>query len=233
MSWCRRIGCATSRVSPSSSGIGSVHTSWCCTASNATGTPASAPTLGPQIPAQSRTRSHWTSPRSVRTPWTRPSRRSNPFTVTPPSNATPLVSALAASAAAIRTPLAIPSEGTWYAPRIVDGSSSGTLAAASAGVRSSAPSSPYERANPSRRFSSRIRASDVATSIPPTPYQAGSPSCSRVAYSATDSWAIRHIMREPLVWKARPGACVVEPPVSNSGPWSRTRTSGSPSSARW
>ena len=58
MSWWRRIGCATSRVSPASSGIGSVHTSWCCTATSGTGTPAIAPTLGPQMPAHSRTRSH-------------------------------------------------------------------------------------------------------------------------------------------------------------------------------
>ena len=127
----------------------------------------------------------------------------------------------------------MPSEGTWYAPRIVEGSRSGIFSVVSAGVSSSAPSSPYERANPSRRFSSRIRASVVATSIPPTPYQAGSPSTSSVVYSATDSWAIRHIIREPLVWNASPGACELEPPVSNNGPWSSTSTSRSPSSARW
>ena len=39
------------------------------------------------------------------------------------------------------------------------------------------------------------------------------------------SCAIRHIVREPFVWKTRPGACEVDPPVSNSGPWSITRTS--------
>ena len=179
MSWCRRIGCATSRVSPSRPAIGSVHTSWCCTATSGIGTPAIAPTVGPQIPAHSRTRSHSTSPRSVRTPCTRPSRTSNPVTATPPSNATPFASARRPSAVAMGTALAMPSDGTWYAPRIVEGSRSGIFSAVSAGVSSSAPSSPNERANPSRRFSSRIRASVVATSIPPTPYQAGSPSMSK------------------------------------------------------
>jgi len=82
---------------------------------------------------------------------------------------------------AIVTALAIPSDGTWYAPRIVDGSNSGIFSAVSARVSSSASSSPYERANPSRRFSSCIRAAVVATSIPPTPYQPGSPSTSSVA----------------------------------------------------
>ncbi len=47
------------------------------------------------------------------------------------------------------------------------------------------------------------------------------------------SCAIRHIVREPFVWKTSPGAWEVEPPVSKSGPWSRTRTSVAPSSARW
>ena len=28
------------------------------------------------------------------------------------------------------------------------------------------------------------------------------------------SCAIRHIVREPFVWKTKPGACEVEPPVS-------------------
>ena len=29
---------------------------------------------------------------------------------------------------------------------------------------------------------------------------------------------MRHIVREPFVWKMMPGACEVEPPVANSGP---------------
>ena len=41
---------------------------------------------------------------------------------------------------------------------------------------------PYERAHPRRRWSSAIRASLVATSIPPTPYQQGSPSTSSSEY---------------------------------------------------
>ena len=121
MSWCRRIGWATSRVSLSSPATGSVHTSWCCTATSGIATPAIAPTVGPQMPAHNSTRSHSTFPRSVRTPCTRPSRTSNPVTVTPPSNAAPFASAARASAVAIVTALAIPSVGTWYAPRIVDG----------------------------------------------------------------------------------------------------------------
>jgi hypothetical protein len=70
-----------------------------------------------------------------------------------------------------------------------------------------------------------MRSGVVATSMPPTPYQHRSPSTSRVSYRATESCAMRHIVREPLVWKMMPGACDVEPPVSNNGPWSITRTS--------
>ena len=77
-----------------------------------------------------------------------------------------------------------------------------------------------------------MRSGVVATSIPPTPYQHGSPSRSSESYRRTVSCAIRHIVREPFVWKTRPGACDVEPPVSNSGPWSITSTSVTPSSAR-
>ena len=80
------------------------------------------------------------------------------------------------------------------------------------------PSIPHERANPCRRFSSAMRSGVVASSSPPTPYQTRSPSTSSVSYSATESWAIRHIVREPFVWKTSPGACDVEPPVANSGP---------------
>ena len=29
---------------------------------------------------------------------------------------------------------------------------------------------------------------------------------------------MRHIVRDPLVWKMMPGACEVEPPVANNGP---------------
>jgi hypothetical protein len=75
------------------------------------------------------------------------------------------------------TAFAIPSLGTWYAPRITDASSSGIFSAASDGEISS-PSTPYDRANPRRRFSSFTRSGVVATSIPPTPCQHGSPRCS-------------------------------------------------------
>src|SRR3712207_5733074 len=44
---------------------------------------------------------------------------------------------------------------------------------------------------------------------------------------------MRHIVRDGFVWKMIPGACEVEPPVSNSGPCSSTTTSVSPRSARW
>ena len=36
------------------------------------------------------------------------------------------------------------------------------------------------------------------------------------------------IVLDPLVWKTSPGACDVEPPAANSGPWSRTVTSVQP-----
>ena len=72
----------------------SVQTSWCCTTASGIGTPAIRPIVGPQIPAQTRTCSHSTSPCSVRTPCTRPSRMSNPVTRTPPSNVTPFASRL-------------------------------------------------------------------------------------------------------------------------------------------
>ena len=61
-----------------SSGTGSVHTSWCCTATSGIGTPASAPTVGPHRPAQSSTRSHSTRPCAVSTAWIRPSGRVEP-----------------------------------------------------------------------------------------------------------------------------------------------------------
>src|SRR6266545_7866228 len=231
MSWWRRIGWTTSRVSPASWSTGSVQTSWCCTASSGTGTPAIAPTVGPQIPAQMSTRSHSIRPASVSTPCTHPRWTSKPVTVTPPAKLTPLAAAARASAATIGTAMAMPSLGTRYAPRIAPGSSSGTRSAAWAGVSSSPPSIPYDRDHPSRRFSSRIRAGVVAISREPTPYQHGSPSNRSPWYSATVSCAMRQVVREPLVWNTSPGACEVEPPVSNSGPWSSTSTSDWPSSA--
>ena len=97
--------------SPASSGIGSVHTSWCCTATSGIGTPAIAPTVGPQNPAQISTRSHSTVPRSVSTARTRPSRMSNPVTVTPPSNPTPRAWASRPSFVTICTALPAPSLG--------------------------------------------------------------------------------------------------------------------------
>ncbi len=112
------------------------------------------------------------------------------------------------------------------------GSRIGIRATVSSGVSSSVPSIPYASAYPRRRSSSNIRSGVVATSMPPTPYQAGRSSVSSPAYSSTEYWARRHIVREPFVWNTRPGACEVDPPVSNSGPWSRTSTSVIPSSAR-
>ena len=166
---------------PASSGIGSVHTSWCCTATqrdrHAGHRADGRAPRSRRRSARARTRP---SPRSVSHARARGRRgRRTRSRSTPPSNA----DARRASAAAPerrRDPDGLarsPSEGTWYAPRIVEGSSSGIFSAASAGVSSSVPSSPYERANPSRRFSSaHPRLGVVATSIPPTPYQAGSPS---------------------------------------------------------
>ena len=184
------------------------------------------------MPAQISTRSQSMRPRSVSTPCTRPSRMSKPVTVTPPSNETPRSDAFAARAVTIRTAFAMPSLGTRYAPRIAAASTSGTFSAASAGVSNAVSSMPYERANPCRRRSSAIRSGVVAISMPPTPNQPGSPSTASEPYRRTVSCAIRHIVREPFVWKTRPGACDVDPPVSNSGPWSITRTSVDPSSAR-
>ncbi len=73
-------------------------------------------------------------------------------------------------------------------------------------------------AYPRRRFSSWIRSGVVATSMPPTPYQAGPSSVSSPEYSSTEYCASRHIVRDPFVWNTSPGAWEVEPPVSNSGP---------------
>ena len=39
-----------------------------------------------------------------------------------------------------------------------------------------------------------------------------------------DASASASIARPGLVWKQRPGAWKVEPPVSSSGPWSSTTT---------
>ena len=76
----------------------------------------------------------------------------------------------------MRTAFAMPSLGTKYAPRIAFGSSSGIISAVCAGVSSDVSSMPYDRANPCRRRSSAIRSGVVAISMPPTPYQPGSPS---------------------------------------------------------
>ena len=112
------------------------------------------------------------------------------------------------------------------------GSRIGIRSAVSSGVSSSVSSIPYASPYPRRRFSSSIRSEVVATSMPPTPYHAGPSSVSSPEYSSTEYCASRHIVREPFVWNTSPGACEVDPPVSNSGPWSRTSTSVIPSSAK-
>ena len=70
----------------------------------------------------------------------------------------------------------------------------------------------------------------VATSSPPTwlKHQAPSTSSPRNFSTVYDANAL--IVREALVWNTRPGAWDVEPPVSGSGPWSRTVTSVQPRS---
>ena len=180
------------------------------------------------MPAQINTRSQSMRPRSVSTPCTRPSRISKPVTVTPPSNETPRSDAFAASAVTIRTAFAIPSLGTRYAPEDRARRRRAEPSPRSRPGSAAVSSMPYERANPCRRRSSAIRSGVVAISMPPTPNQPGSPSTASEPYRRTVSCAIRHIVREPFVWKTRPGACDVDPPVSNSGPWSITRTSVDP-----
>ena len=137
----------------------------------------SAPTVGPQMPAQISTRSHSIAPRSVSTPCTRPSRMSKPVTVTPPSNVTPRADAFAASAVddphGLRDAVARHEVRPEDRGRVEQRDLLGGLGRASA---ASCPSMPYERANPCRRRSSAIRSGVVATSMPPTPYQPGSPS---------------------------------------------------------
>ena len=113
MSWWRRIGCATSRDSPSSSGTGSVHTSWCWTATSGTGTPASAPTDGPQIPAQSSTRSHSTSAPVGPDPVHPAVADVEPGDGDAALERHAAAGALRAERVAIRTPFAMPSLGTW------------------------------------------------------------------------------------------------------------------------
>jgi hypothetical protein len=81
---------------------------------------------------------------------------------------------------------------------------------------------------PQRRSSSTRRSSVVATSIEPTGWKAST----SISF-ATVHCASRVIVRDGLCWKTRPGACDVEPPVWNSGPWSTTTTSCQPRSARW
>ena len=111
-------------ASPASSSSGSVHTSWCWTATSGIGrrpgTDGRTPDPGGDEDPLARIR-----PRSVTTPRTRPRWMSNPVTVTSPSNATPFVSAARAIAVTIRTALAIPSDGTKYPSRIAPGSTSG------------------------------------------------------------------------------------------------------------
>ena len=48
---------------------------------------------------------------------------------------------------------------------------------------------------------------------------------SRAVSFSTVHCARRVIVRDALCWKTSPGACEVEPPVSNSGPWSTTTMS--------
>jgi hypothetical protein len=72
LSWCLRIGCTISRVSPASSGSGLVQVIWCSTGMSGISIPAIRPTFGPQMPAQINTRSVAILPLGVTTAWTRP-----------------------------------------------------------------------------------------------------------------------------------------------------------------
>ena len=105
---------------------GVVQTSWCWTATSGTGTPAIAPTVGPQI-AGAQQDALALDPALVGLDRVHaPPVVSNPVTVTPPSNATPFASAFRASAVTIRTAFAMPSDGTRYAPRMCAAFSSGS-----------------------------------------------------------------------------------------------------------
>ena len=179
MSWWRRIGCTTSRVSPASSGCGSVHTSWCCTATSGIGTPAIAPTVGPQMPAQISTRSHSIPPRSVSH-----SVHAAVADVEPGDRHAALERRRRAPRLRARAPSrsARPSRCRRSARSTRPGSRPGRAAGSARrprpGVSSSVSSIPYDRANPCRRCSSAMRSGVVATSMPPTPYQPGTPSSS-------------------------------------------------------
>ena len=179
MSWWRRIGCATSRVSPASSGTGSVHTSWCCTATSGIGTPAIAPTRRPPDPgAEQDPLALDVALGRCRTPCTRPSRMSKPVTVTPPSKATPLASALRASAAAMPHRLR---DAVRRARGTRRGSSRGRAAGSARRSRAGVSSS---RALDAVRAGEPLPALELLASArawwrprcSPTPYQPGSPS---------------------------------------------------------
>ena len=87
--------------------------------------------------------------------------------------------------------------------------------------RSRAPAPSGGRARPSARRSWRPRCCPTGWKAP-----------SAVSFS-TVHCARRVIVRDALCWKTSPGACEVEPPVWNSGPWSTTTISSQPRSARW
>ena len=236
MSWWRRIGCTTSRVRRRAPGADRSTRAGAGRRRNGIGTPAiradaSVP-RSRRRPAPARTRRR--RGRS-RTPCTRPSRMSNPVT----RDAALERDALGprpwrASAAATRTPLRSRprARGTRRGSSI--GSSIGTVRPSRRASGARCPRSRTSGRTRGDASAPRIRASGVvATSIPPTPYQAGSPSRSRPAYSSTESWAIRHIVREPFVWKARPGACESNLRSRTADPGRGPGRRCSPSSARW
>ncbi len=115
-SWMRRIGRRSSMSAgaamAASSGSGEVLTYWWASGWSGTGTPASAPTRGPQMPAAQTTMSAGNSPRSVTTAVTRPPSVRTSVTVCSPRNRTPASVARRAWASPARTALARPSVGT-------------------------------------------------------------------------------------------------------------------------
>ena len=194
------------------------------------GTPANPPSRGAQMPTAETTRSVAISPREVCTPAIRPRSTLKPVTLTWPWKDAPFLSASRAIASAGRVACVWMSDGTYMAPSTRSDSRGNTLRA-SAGLSRWA-STPQLSPYPTFRFRSARRSGVQATSRLPTVLAQGTPSSSISVHRSRVYRAKLVMVLEALIWKTSPGAWDVEPPVSNSGPWSTTTTSRQPSCVR-